>query len=59
MSAIKDIQRELNLIMALILVHESDLIMIDDIIILSGVVMILENFMIFEEEFFFVACRNG
>jgi len=58
-SAIKDIQRELNLIMALILVHESDLIMIDDIIILSGVVMILENFMIFEEEIFFVACRNG
>ena len=52
MSAIKDIQRELNLIMALILVHESDLIMIDDIIILSGVVMILENFMIFEEEIF-------
>ena len=50
MSAIKDIQRELNLIMALILVHESDLIMIDDIIILSGVVMILENFMIFEKE---------
>ena len=59
MSAIKDIQRELNLIMALILVHESDLIMIDDIIILSGVVMILGNFMIFEEEIFFVACRNG
>ena len=53
MSAIKDIQRELNLIMALILVHESDLIMIDDIIILSGVVMILENFMVFEKEIFF------
>ena len=50
MSSIKDIQRELNLIMALILVHESDIIMIDDIIILGGVVMILENFMIFEEE---------
>ena len=50
MSSIKDIQRELNLIMALILVHESDLNMIDDIIILSGIVMILEIFMIFEEE---------
>ena len=50
MSSIKDIQRELNLIMALIPVHESNLIMIDDVIILSGVVMILENFMIFEEE---------
>ena len=59
MSAIKDIQRELNLIMALILVHESDLNMIDDIIILSGVVMIIENFMISEEEFFFVECGNG
>ena len=50
MSSIKDIQRELNLIMALIPVHESNLIMIDDVIILSGVVRILENFMIFEEE---------
>jgi len=52
-SSIKDIQREINLIMALILMPESHLIMIDDIIILSGVVMIIENFMISEEEFFF------
>ena len=54
MSSIKDIQRELNLIMALIPVHESNLIMIDDVIILSGVVRILENFMISEEENFFL-----
>ena len=59
MSSIKDIQRELNLIMALILVHESDLNMIDDIIILSGVVMILENFMIFEEEKVLAESRNS
>ena len=59
MSSIKDIQRELNLIMALIPVHESNLIMIDDVIILSGVVMILENFMIFEEEKVLVESRNG
>ena len=59
MSSIKDIQRELNLIMALILVHESNLIMIDDVIILSGVVMILENFMIFEEEKVLVEIGNG
>ena len=50
MSSIKDIQRELNLILALFLMHESDLIMIDNIIILCGVVLILGNFMIFEEE---------
>ena len=59
MSSIKDIQRELNLIMALILVHESDLNMIDDIIILSGIVMILENFMIFEEEKFLLKAETA
>ena len=48
------IQREPNLIMSLIPVHESNLIMIDDVIILSGVVRILENFMISEEENFFL-----
>ena len=50
MSSITDIQRELNLILALFLMHKSDLIMIDNIILLCGVVMILGNFMIFEEE---------
>ena len=50
MSSITDIQRELNLILALFLMHDSDLIMIDSIIILCGVVMILGDFMIFEEE---------
>ena len=59
MSSIKDTQRELNLIMALILVHESDMIMIDDIIILCGVVMILENFMIFEEEIFLLNAETA
>ena len=59
MSSIKDIQWELSLILALILVHESDLIMIDDIIIFSGVVMMLENFMMSEEEIFFIECGNG